>query len=90
MTEYNKQDLYDVGESLHNLLEAVTGDGVDAGDLKKLIDTFTAGVSAVNEMKAVPEAATLHVTEKLAGLQGDKFMMKAVEAGEITLPPSSG
>jgi K+-sensing histidine kinase KdpD len=80
MLDYNKAEVVAWAESLNNLIEATTGDGVGLDDLDELIDTFTKGTKVINEMQAVPAGVGLHVVAVIADKQGDKLVAKAVDA----------
>ena len=84
-SDYNKTEVLALGDALDNLIEALTGDGVDIGDLDELIGTFTAGAKTVNEAKGVPAAFGAHLVGRVLDLQGDRQLAGAV-ADEQTDP----
>lgn len=79
-SEYNKADVQAFGASIEELVNAVRDDGVGAGDLDELIQTMTAAAQSVNEMKAVPAAAGLHIIGTAAVKFGDRLLAEAIAA----------
>ena len=77
-TDYNKGDLLELGDCLDELIDGITGDGIGSDDLGKLISTFTAGAKTVNEMKAVPVGAGMHLAGRVLDKQGDRMVAKAI------------
>jgi len=78
--DYKKEDAVGFGDSIGNLINAIRGDGVSAARLQELIGVLTAGASAVNEMKDVPEAAAEHILGGTAISLGDASLKRALEA----------
>lgn len=82
--DYVKQDCTEFGKTVGNLIAGVTGDGLTSDDLQKAIAAVVAGAQTVNEFKAVPAAAGLHVLGAAADTYGDHMLGKAVAEEQAT------
>ena len=78
VAEYQKADAVAFGNAMGALVNGVRGDGVGPEDLGALIATMTSAASAMNEMKAVPEAAGEHIVSGLTATMGDDALAKAL------------
>ena len=80
VAEYVKEDATGFGHTVGEIVNAVRGDGVGAHILDEMIASFTASAKAMNEIKAVPEAAAEHILSGMTERMGDHALANALEA----------
>lgn len=79
LDQFSVEDCTDFGTAVGNLVNGVRGDGVSSARLGELINAVTTGAETVNEMKAVPEAATSYILGQAAITNGDAALARARE-----------
>ena len=77
---YIKADPVNFGKTIGEIIVAVRGDGVGTHVLDELIAAFTASATAMNELKAVPEAAAEHILSGVTETMGDAALAAAIAA----------
>ena len=80
VAEYVKSDATGFGAAVGDIVNAVKGEGVGAHVLDELIAAFTSSARAMNEIKAVPEAAAEHIVSGLTERMGDQALAEALAA----------
>ena len=80
VSDYNKEELIAFGNSIGDLVKAVTGDGVGPDDLDELMAAVRDGAKTINEFRDVPAAAGLHTLGAAANTYGDHLLDQAVQA----------
>jgi len=85
--EYVKADPVGLGHAIGDLVDGIRGDGMSQTDFQAAVNVVMKSASAVNEAKAVPEAAAEHVVSGITERLGDKALARAIEAEALEPPP---
>ena len=80
--EYNKQDPTELGHAIGDLIDGIRGDGMTQADLANVLKVVTTSATAMNEAKAVPEAAAEHCLAGISERLGDHALLRAQQAAE--------